>query len=168
VVVIGAGAMGGLFGGLLAEGGLDVTLVDIWGEHVAAIRRDKWKKLLGNVALGAVSAVTDLRSFEIMRVPELKEVVLRSVDEAAAVAKAEGIALDVAEAREVLMRLVDTAGGGTGTSKSSMREDIVRRRRTEIDTIHGAVQGLARRHGLPTPTIDTMIALVKGLESTYL
>lgn len=307
VIVVGAGAMGGLFGGLLAEGGLDVTLVDTWVEHISAIasnglriagvggdrvipvkattdagsvqaadivlfqckafandaaataarhlfagrtvaisfqnglgneetlggilgtesvlggltaqaglveapgvvrnfgklptiigelqggvsarataiagaftrhglatsasadiKRDKWKKLLGNVALGAISAVTDLRSFEIMRVPELQEIVFRSVDEAAAVAKAEGIALDVAEAREVLMKLVDTAGGGTGTSKSSMREDIMRRRRTEIDTIHGAVQCLARRHGLPTPTIDTMIALVKGLESAYL
>src|SRR5262249_43164468 len=124
--------------------------------------------LLATVPWGPPSPGTDLRSFEIMRVPELREIVLRSVDEATAVAEADGIALDVAEAREVLMKLVDTAGGGTGTSKSSMREDIIRRRRTEIDTIHGAVQRLARRRGLPTPTIDTMIALVKGLESAYL
>jgi 2-dehydropantoate 2-reductase len=307
VVVIGAGAMGGLFGGLLAEGGLDVTLVDAWPEHVVAIRsgglrivgvggdrniavrattdardiesadvilfqcksfaneaaatsakhlftgrtvaitfqnglgneatlgrvlgddnvlggltaqaglveapgvvrnfgdlptyigemagglshrttaiaaaftrhglptwasgeikREKWKKLLGNVALGAISAVTDLRSVEIMRVPELRQAVFRSVDEAAAVAEAEGISLDVAEAREVLMRLVGTSGGGTGNSKSSMREDIIRRRPTEIDTIHGAVARLARQHTIPTPTIDTMIALVKGIEAQYL
>ena len=307
VVVVGAGAMGGLFGGLLAEGGLDVTLLDAWPEHVAAIKanglrivgvggdraisvaattvageihsadvvlfqckafanesaaqsvkhlfggttvaitfqnglgneetlggilgksnviggltaqaglaegagvvrnfgdlptmigeiaggasarttaiaaaftrhglptkashdikREKWKKLLGNVALGAISAVTDMRSVEIMRVPELQESVFRAVDEAVAVAKAEGIVLDGAEAREVLMRLVDTSGGGTGNSKSSMREDIIRRRRTEIDTIHGAVARLARRHGVATPTIDTMVALVKGLQSQYL
>jgi len=134
----------------------------------ANIKRDKWKKLLGNVALGAISAVTDLRSFEIMRVPELQDIVFRAVDEAAAVAKAEGVALDTVEAREIFLRLVDTTGGGTGASKSSMREDIVRGRRTEIDSIHGAVQRLARRHGVATPTIDTMIALVKGMQSSYL
>jgi 2-dehydropantoate 2-reductase len=307
VVVVGAGAMGGLFGGLLAEGGLDVTLVDAWAEHIATIKasglrivgvggdrpirikattdaseikgadvvlfqckafanaaaansvrhlfggqtvaitfqnglgneqalgailgennviggltaqaglaegpgvvrnfgdlpthigemagglsdrtiaiakaftahglpvtasadikREKWKKLLGNVALGAISAVTDLRSFEIMRIPELQEIVFRAIDEAAAVAKAEGVVLDVAEARSVLMKLVDTSGGGTGTSKSSMREDVIRKRRTEIDTIHGAVARLARQHEIPAPTIDTMVAMVKGVQSTYL
>ncbi len=307
VVVVGAGAMGGLFGGLLAEGGLDVTLVDAWPEHIARIKdkgirivgvggdrdikvkattdgreikaadvvlfqckafanesaansvkhlfgngtvaitfqnglgneqalgailgaenviggltaqaglaegpgivrnfgdlpthigefggglsdravaiakaftahglpvtasaeikREKWKKLLGNVALGAISAVTDLRSVEIMRIPELQEIVFRAVDEAAAVAKHEGVALDVAEARSVLMKLVDTSGGGTGNSKSSMREDIIRKRPTEIDTIHGAVAKLARQHGVATPTIDTMVAMVKGVQSVYL
>lgn len=40
VAVVGAGAMGCLFGGLLAEGGLDVTLVDVWQEHVDRINRD--------------------------------------------------------------------------------------------------------------------------------
>lgn len=310
VVVVGAGAMGGLFGGLLAEGGLPVTLVDAWTEHVAAINnggglrmvgvggdrrikvrattdarsvakadivfvqckayaneaaansirhlfggdrqtvaisfqnglgneqrigaiigaghvmagltsqaglveapgvvrnfgdlpthigetaggisqrataiaaaltrhnlpvsasvdimRDKWKKLLGNVALGAISAVTDMRSFEIMAVPELQITALRSLDEAAKVAAAEGHKLDVAEARSVLMKLVDTTGGGTGTAKSSMREDIIRQRQTEIDTIHGAVAALGRKHGIETPTIDALVSLVKGLQAQYL
>lgn len=40
VAVIGAGAMGSLFGGLLAEGGLDVTLIDVWKDHIDRIRRD--------------------------------------------------------------------------------------------------------------------------------
>ena len=30
VAVLGAGAMGCLFGGLMAEKGLDVTLIDVW------------------------------------------------------------------------------------------------------------------------------------------
>ena len=43
LAVVGAGAMGCLFGGLLAEGGLDVTLVDVWQEHVDNINRDGLK-----------------------------------------------------------------------------------------------------------------------------
>ena len=43
LAVVGAGAMGSLFGGLLAEGGLDVTLVDVWQEHVDKINRDGLK-----------------------------------------------------------------------------------------------------------------------------
>ena len=31
------GAMGSFFGGLLAERGLDVVLIDVWGEHVDTI-----------------------------------------------------------------------------------------------------------------------------------
>ena len=132
------------------------------------IMRERWKKLLGNVALGAISAVTDLRSFEIMAVPELRETAFKALDEAAAVAAAEGHPLDVTEARAVMLKLVDTTGGGTGASKSSMREDIIRRRRTEIDSIHGGVAALARKHHIATPTIDTLVALVKGLEASYL
>ena len=37
VCVIGAGAMGSVFGGLPAHVGHDVTLVDTWEENVAAI-----------------------------------------------------------------------------------------------------------------------------------
>ncbi len=131
------------------------------------IKRDKWKKLLGNIGLSALSGVTDLRSVDIMRVPELQSTVLRAVDEAAAVARASGVALDVAEARSILMKLVDPSGG-TGTSKSSLNEDLARGRPTEVDYIYGSVAKLGREHGVPTPTIDTFVAIVKGLESKYM
>jgi ketopantoate reductase len=36
--IMGAGAMGSLFGGLLALSGEDVWLVDIWKDHIDAIR----------------------------------------------------------------------------------------------------------------------------------
>lgn len=39
VLVLGAGAMGSLFGGLLAEAGVAVTLVDINAAHIDAIRQ---------------------------------------------------------------------------------------------------------------------------------
>ena len=37
IAVVGAGAVGGLAGGHLARAGHDVTLIDGWPEHVAAI-----------------------------------------------------------------------------------------------------------------------------------
>ena len=43
VAVLGAGAMGCLFGGLLAEKGLNVTLIDIWKEHVDVINSNGLK-----------------------------------------------------------------------------------------------------------------------------
>ena len=43
ITVVGAGAMGGSFGGLLAVAGHDVSLIDTWQDHVAAINRDGLK-----------------------------------------------------------------------------------------------------------------------------
>jgi len=38
ITVVGAGAMGSIFGGLLADAGNTVTLVDLWQDHIDAIR----------------------------------------------------------------------------------------------------------------------------------
>jgi 2-dehydropantoate 2-reductase len=43
ICMIGAGAMGGVYGGLLVRAGFDVTLIDTREDHVAAIRRDGLK-----------------------------------------------------------------------------------------------------------------------------
>lgn len=40
IVIIGTGAMGSVYAGLLADAGLDVWAVDAWADHVEAIRRE--------------------------------------------------------------------------------------------------------------------------------
>ena len=40
IAIIGTGAMGSVYAGLLADAGLDVCAVDIWSEHIEAINRD--------------------------------------------------------------------------------------------------------------------------------
>lgn len=129
------------------------------------IRKLKWQKLLGNASLGAASAITGMTSAEMVAVPALRATILRALDETAAVARACGIALSDDEKRAIFDKLTTTAGGGTGASRSSMAVDLAHRRRTEIDTIHGAVARLGREKGVPTPTLDAMIALVKALEA---
>lgn len=65
VVVLGAGAMGSLFGGLVAEGGLDVTLVDPWQEHIDAVKKDGLKMVgYGGDRYIPVGATTDPASIE--------------------------------------------------------------------------------------------------------
>jgi 2-dehydropantoate 2-reductase len=125
-----------------------------------------WKKLLANIALSALSGATDLNATQTMAIPEMRATALRAVDEAAAVAQAAGIALDAGETREILLQL--TGKGGTGAAKSSLCTDILNRRPTEVDTIYGRVVALGRVHGVPTPTLDTLVSIVKGLESHYL
>ena len=131
------------------------------------IRRDMWKKLLGNVGLSPTSAITNLTQAEIMSVPELREVVLAAVDEAAAVGAAEGVELDAEEVRSVLLKLVEPSGGGTGHAKSSACGDILNRRRTEVDWINGSIVRLGEKHGIPTPVNRTLVGAVKGLEKHF-
>ncbi len=92
---------------------------------------------------------------------------LRALDETAAVARACGIPLGETETRTIFDQLTAVGNGGTGTSKSSMAIDIANRRPTEIDTIHGSVTRLGRERNVPTPTIDAMVGIVKGLQSHY-
>ena len=40
IAIIGTGAMGSVYAGLLADAGLDVWAIDSWADHIAAIRRD--------------------------------------------------------------------------------------------------------------------------------
>ena len=60
IVVLGAGAMGSLFGGLLAAGGLRVTLVDPWHDHIQKIKSDGLRMIgFGGDRLIPIDATSD-------------------------------------------------------------------------------------------------------------
>ena len=101
-----------------------------------------------------------------MQVPELREAAFEALNEAADVARAEGIDLDLKETQEMLNQI--TGEGGTSDNKSSLCVDILNRRKSEIDFINGAVVRLGRKHGIPTPVNKTLVAVVKGHESHYI
>ncbi len=70
IAVVGAGAMGSLFGGLLAEAGLHVTLIDVWQEHVDAIR-SRGLRMVGHggdrtIAVDATTEATDAAGAEVV------------------------------------------------------------------------------------------------------
>ena len=142
----------------LSAAGLQTTASD-------DIRRDIWKKLLANVALGALSALADLSIAAMLEVPELKAASLAALEEAATVARAAGISFDEADTTRVLAKI--TGPGGTSANKSSMCVDVLNRRKCEIEVINGAVARLGREHRVPTPVNDTLIAAILGVETHY-
>lgn len=52
-------------------------------------------------------------------------------------------------------------------ASSSMADDIVHQRLTEIDELNGYISELGKKHGIPTPWNDTVISLVKKVEASY-
>ena len=117
----------------------------------ADIRRDIWKKLLGNIAMSAVSGTTDLTSAACLNIPELKTTSLRALDEALAVATSHGIVLDRDEALAGMVAISEP--GGTGDNKSSLCVDILNQRKTEVDYIYGSVIALGREARAVKPNI---------------
>ncbi len=56
----------------------------------------------------------------------------------------------------------------TAGNRSSMGQDVDRRKRTEIDAINGAIVAFGEQAQIPTPVNRTLTQLVKILEASYL
>ncbi|MEW5724415.1 MAG: 2-dehydropantoate 2-reductase [Thermodesulfobacteriota bacterium] len=138
------------------------TRAGIATEARADVRTVIWGKLLVNVGINAVTALTGIRNGQLLDLESTREVCRLAVEEAAAVARALGV-----EIREDAVRHVLEVARATGPNRSSMGQDVDRRRPTEIGAINGVVVREGRRLGLPTPVNLTLAALVETLETHY-
>jgi 2-dehydropantoate 2-reductase len=122
-----------------------------------------WGKLIVNVGINAIAALTRLKNG---RVPELEGsrwVMKEAVAESVAVCKARQIELPYPDPVERVAQVCrDTA-----SNVASMLQDVLQRRRTEIAFINGAVVREGKELGIPTPVNSTLTALVTVIESTY-
>ncbi len=129
------------------------------------IMRDKWRKLFLNVALSATSAIADLTIGELMAIPEMAATARRAMDEAAAVALASGVDIGDKDRFSVFDTIV---ASGAARNKMSMCRDVLARRPSEVDAIYGSVIRRGKEHGVATPTLETLAAAIRGIESRYL
>ena len=125
------------------------------------IRGALWTKVLVNVGINPLTALTGLKNGELLEHPEIREVMKMAVEEAALVAQNLGIELDSQKPVEKVYEVAKA----TGPNRSSMLQDIDRGRRTEIDALNGAIVELGRQINIDTPVNQTLAAAVKGLES---
>jgi 2-dehydropantoate 2-reductase len=127
------------------------------------VQRLIWEKLIINVGINAITGLTGIRNGFIAQMKEASELCGWAVMEAVAVARANGFPIE----NEMVERVIGVARA-TARNRSSMGQDVDKRKRTEIDAINGAVVSFAEKAGIATPVNRTLTALVKILEAQYM
>ncbi len=133
---------------ILTDAGFDAPIRD-------AIRWNVWLKLWGNVCYNPISALTH-STLDRITSGALRQVCRSAMVETKAVTEA----LDVFIPEKFIDRRLDVAGKAVG-HKMSMLQDLERNRSMEIDALVTIVQELGRLTGIPTPTVDILLALVQ-------
>jgi 2-dehydropantoate 2-reductase len=146
---------------------------NLWGE--------RWTKLVLNTSGNAVSAITGLGGKEVVQDAEMRRLRIKLAGEAIAVGQALGFALepilglppDVSRAAaegdsaaydQVESKLLAGLARMTDEGRPSTGQDIVKGRRTEIDYLNGLVVQKGADAGLPAPTHEAIVQVVKQVE----
>ncbi len=119
------------------------------------IRDEMWLKLWGNLSFNPISALTHATLDVITASPGTRAVAKAMMLEGQAIAERLGVKFRVDVERRI------NGAGAVGAHKTSMLQDLERGRAMEIDPLVSVVQELGRLTGIPTPTIDTVLALVQ-------
>jgi 2-dehydropantoate 2-reductase len=137
----------------------------------------QWGKLLINLN-NALNALSDLPLRQQMENRGWRRLFADQMAEGLAVLKAAGIEPVAATAVPpgyvpTVLRLPDSLFRMAASrmlkidpeARSSMWEDFIRRRPTEVDFLQGAIVRLAERHGVEAPLSQRVVALVKQAEA---
>lgn len=180
LAVLGAGAMGASFGGLLARTGVDVTLIDRWGEHVDRIARDglalRWPEGEASVPLAACRPEAAPPGFDAIIVFCHQKDTAWAAGESARLLASDGYAVTFQNGLGQLEALTAALGGarvvGGSTRCSALLEGPGRPVLTHIDeTSVGEPDGRAsaRTHdlagrltaaGIPTEAVEDVVARI--------
>ncbi|MEM7338993.1 MAG: 2-dehydropantoate 2-reductase [Actinomycetota bacterium] len=120
-----------------------------------------WEKLICNVAFSGPCTVTGLRVGELLADPDASNLSSACVAEAAAVAAARGIPMDVGGDAVAYTR---TFGSRIPGARPSMLLDWLAGRPCEIDAINGAIVTAAAELGLDAPTNAAVASTIRAWE----
>jgi 2-dehydropantoate 2-reductase len=119
------------------------------------LRDEIWVKLWGNLSFNPISALTHATLDVLCTDPGTRAVARGMMLEAQEIAEALGVRFPIDVERRI------DGGAAVGAHRTSMLQDLDETRPMEIDALVGSVQELGRVVGVPTPTIDTVLALVQ-------
>jgi 2-dehydropantoate 2-reductase len=121
------------------------------------IEREIWCKLIINCVANPLTAIFRVRNNEVIS-ETLKAVRHGIVRECVQIAEAEGVSLPNNLLEEIDRKIAKY------TNFSSMCQDILKGEKTEIDFLNGKIVELGRKHGIPTPVNEALVAFIKFLE----
>lgn len=147
------------FAALFARAGVPCRISD-------NIDGELWTKLIWNCALNAISALGRAKYGQIAASEDARKVVGNAVNEVLAVAAAARISLPgVADIKAGLAGALQIATQMSGAI-SSTGQDLMRGKRTEIDSLNGYIARRGAELGVPTPVNHTLYTLVKLAEQS--
>jgi 2-dehydropantoate 2-reductase len=110
-----------------------------------------WQKLARQAPVAAATSIAQRPIGELRNDPEWRPRLQAAVDEACAVAAGEGVSLTAAAQWEIIDAMPPEL-------TSSTARDVALGRPSELDAITGAAVRAGRRLGIPTPTLDRLLA----------
>src|ERR1700716_1090931 len=132
---------------LFIKAGMQAPILD-------RIRDEIWLKLWGNVCLNPISALTHATLDVICSDPATRALSKAIMLETQTIAETFGINFRVDVERRI------EGARKVGAHKTSMLQDLERGRPMEIDPLVTVVQEMGRLTKIPTPALDTVLALV--------
>ena len=125
---------------------------------IADFKTQAWRKLLINAVANPMTCLT-LRRQEVLRRPDIHALCLAVLEEAVAVARADGARLAPDEPAQTMAKLM-TFGPELGTS---MYFDRLASRPLEVEALTGAIVAAGERLGVPTPLNGTLLTLLRAV-----
>ena len=125
----------------------DWSNIDLPTTWEADIEECLWQKLALNCAINPLTAVHQCRNGELASAPQLTQHVTALCDEIARVSTAAGFNKTAANIHNRTKAVITS----TANNRSSMLQDILAGRRTEIDYISGYLLKVAKRMEVATP-----------------
>jgi 2-dehydropantoate 2-reductase len=123
-----------------------------------------WSKLIINVGINALSCLTRLPNGKLIEHEGTRRILRDAVTEASRIAKRKRIKLIFDDP----LAKVEAVCEGTQHNFSSMLQDVLKKKRTEVDFINGVIVRLGQELGIDVPANRFLVDLVKTIESSYL
>lgn len=117
-----------------------------------------WNKLAVNSVINPITAIENINNGDVLK-SQYNELIDNVLFELFMVANKSGISLSLQQLKENVINVATN----TKNNSSSMRQDILAHRKTEIDFINGYIVELAKQYEIDVPTNSYLVEKVKEL-----